>query len=180
MHVTQFDSYILLQEEMKDDIEEEEFENSDEDVDEEDESDDDEDDESDDERVRSRRKRNAFIPPPPRELPTRTTRGQRLGTVAAVQDDQADEEFWNQEFFAEEERDQQYETESEPEDRFDADFMDSVSENDSWHMGCRQPHLISKMCSQAGGRGDWRRGRGSGRRSKGSGEKEEDIEAARL
>ena len=41
-------------------------------------------------------------------------------------DEGADAEFWNQEFFAEEERDEEYETESEPEDRFDADFMESV------------------------------------------------------
>ena len=32
----------------------------------------------------------------------------------------------NQEFFAEEEQDERYETESEPEDRFDADFNESV------------------------------------------------------
>ena len=121
------DIRVSSQEEMMDDIREEE---SDEDEDHDVESDGDDEDESDDDRVRSRRKRKAFIPPPPRELPTRTTRGQRLGTVAAaLNDDQADEEFWNQEFFAEEEKDEQYETESEPEDRFDADFMDSVSKN---------------------------------------------------
>ena len=33
----------------------------------------------------------------------------------------------NQEFFAEEANDERYETESEPEDRFDADFNESVS-----------------------------------------------------
>jgi hypothetical protein len=32
----------------------------------------------------------------------------------------------NQEFFAEEANDDRYETESEPEDRFDADFSESV------------------------------------------------------
>ena len=32
----------------------------------------------------------------------------------------------NQEFFAEEAQDERYETESEPEDRFDADFLESV------------------------------------------------------
>lgn len=75
------------------------------------------------------RKHRPFVPPPPREaLPVRTTRGKNLGAVAAVQDDQADEEFWNQEFFAEEEADEIYATESEPEDNFDADFMESEGE----------------------------------------------------
>jgi len=74
------------------------------------------------------RKHRPFVPPPPREaLPVRTTRGNNLGAVAAIHDDQADEEFWNQEFFAEEEADEVYATESEPEDNFDADFMESVS-----------------------------------------------------
>lgn len=34
--------------------------------------------------------------------------------------------YRNQDFFAEEENDSHYETESEPEDRFDRDFMDEV------------------------------------------------------
>jgi len=104
------------------DSDEDEAELEDDDDEDEDESDSDEDSDG-----QPRKRRKPFIPPPPRELPQRTTRGLRTGEVAAVADDQADEEFWNQEFFAEEERDEEYETESEPEDRFDADFMESVS-----------------------------------------------------
>ena len=90
------------------------------------ESESEEEDEDDNDKPR-RRKSRAFVKPPPREpLPQRTTRGLRVGALAAATDDQADEEFWNQEFFAEEERDVQYETESEPEDLVDADFMQSV------------------------------------------------------
>lgn len=68
--------------------------------------------------------------PPPRALPQRTTRGKRMGALSIPEDDDADEDFWNQEFFAEEERDDRYETESEPEDRFDEDFMDSEEEEE--------------------------------------------------
>lgn len=83
---------------------------------------------SDDGGSRSRKK---FVLPPPRELPTRSTRGQRIGNLQQTMDEEADEEFWNQEFFAEEEGDERYETESEPEDRFDADFEESEeSENE--------------------------------------------------
>jgi vacuolar protein sorting-associated protein 72 len=55
-----------------------------------------------------------------------------MGTLVAVaQDDDADEEFWNQDFFKEEEQDIRYETESEPEDDADADFSESEEEIDS-------------------------------------------------
>ena len=53
-----------------------------------------------------------------------------MGGLAIPDDDDADEEFWNQDFFAEEERDDRYETESEPEDRCDGDCMDSEEEDD--------------------------------------------------
>jgi vacuolar protein sorting-associated protein 72 len=79
---------------------------------------------------RPRRKSKKFVVPPPRSLPQRTTRGQRMGDLGVPDDDDADNEFWNQEFFAEEAADERYETESEPEDRFDADFMDSEEEDD--------------------------------------------------
>lgn len=79
---------------------------------------------------RGTRKRKKFVIPPPRALPQRTTRGKRMGALSIPDDDDADEEFWNQEFFAEEERDDRYETESEPEDRFDEDFMDSEEEEE--------------------------------------------------
>lgn len=51
-----------------------------------------------------------------------------MGALQAADEDDADQEFWNQDFFQEEERDDEYATESEPEDRFDADFMQSVSQ----------------------------------------------------
>ena len=53
-----------------------------------------------------------------------------MGALAVPEDDDADNEFWNQEFFAEEMADERYETESEPEDRFDQDFNDSEVEED--------------------------------------------------
>ena len=46
-------------------------------------------------------------------------------------EDSADEEFWNQDAFAEEEDDGQYESESEQADVFDADFDDDESSSDS-------------------------------------------------
>jgi hypothetical protein len=114
--------------------EDEEEDSDDNDVleDEEEEEDDDDDDEEEDgDAAPSRRrhkKQKTFVIPPPRELPVRSTRGQRMGNVEALRDADADEEFWNQEFFAEEEADVRYETESEPEDRFDADFGESEQE----------------------------------------------------
>ena len=75
--------------------------------------------------------RREFVMPPPREaLPERTTRGKRVGALAVPGDFDAHNEFWNQEFFAEEMADERYETESEPEDRFDQDFNDSEVEED--------------------------------------------------
>ena len=46
-------------------------------------------------------------------------------------EDSADEEFWNQDAFAEEENDEKYESESEEADVFDADFDDDESSSDS-------------------------------------------------
>lgn len=117
---------MQVNEEVEED-EDDEAEDSEE-VSDEDESDDEEEEEDSDSDGKPRKRRKSFIPPPPRDaLPQRATRGLRTGDIAALQDEGADEEFWNQEFFAEEERDIEYETESEPEDRFDADFMESVS-----------------------------------------------------
>lgn len=53
-----------------------------------------------------------------------------MGALAVPEDDDADNEFWNQEFFAEEAADERYETESEPEDRFDQDFNDTEEDED--------------------------------------------------
>jgi vacuolar protein sorting-associated protein 72 len=46
-------------------------------------------------------------------------------------EDSADEEFWNQDAFAEEENDEKYESESEEADVFDDDFNDDESSSDS-------------------------------------------------
>ena len=45
-------------------------------------------------------------------------------------EDSADEEFWNQDAFAEEEGDGVYESESEKEDVFDSDFDEDESSSD--------------------------------------------------
>ena len=63
-------------------------------------------------------------------LPKRSTRGQRMNKLLE-DEDSADEEFWNQDAFAEEEDDGQYESESEQADVFDADFDDDESSSDS-------------------------------------------------
>ncbi len=59
-------------------------------------------------------------------LPVRATRGQRL-SAAEVEAGSGDEEFWGQDFFQDEgEQDDEYKTESEPEDQVDSDFELSV------------------------------------------------------
>ncbi|KAK9865408.1 hypothetical protein WJX84_002071 [Apatococcus fuscideae] len=64
------------------------------------------------------------------ELPSRSTRGSRLQGLLDEQDS-ADEDFWKQEFFAEETRDDKYRTESESEDVADTDFSESEADSDS-------------------------------------------------
>lgn len=61
-----------------------------------------------------------------KKLPVRLSRGQRMAALLE-DEDSADEEFWNQDFFQEEDKDQQYATESEEEDVVDTDFDASVS-----------------------------------------------------
>ena len=63
-------------------------------------------------------------------LPKRSTRGLRMNKLLE-DEDSADEEFWNQDAFAEEENDEKYESESEEADVFDADFDDDESSSDS-------------------------------------------------
>lgn len=46
-----------------------------------------------------------------KELPSRSTRGKRLAALLEGEEAKADEEFWNQEFFKEEEGDQEYHSE---------------------------------------------------------------------
>ncbi|KAL6777643.1 hypothetical protein ACKKBG_A15060 [Auxenochlorella protothecoides x Auxenochlorella symbiontica] len=64
-----------------------------------------------------------------REMPDRKTRANRYaaGEVLA-EDEDGDQDFWGQEFFAEEAADEAYETESEPEDRLDQDFDEPEEE----------------------------------------------------
>jgi len=61
----------------------------------------------------------------PKVLPARGTRGNRMNTLIA-DEDSADEDFWQQEFFAEEGKDEEYEKSSEGEDEADTDFSESV------------------------------------------------------
>jgi YL1 nuclear protein len=66
---------------------------------------------------------------PRTQLPTRTTRGKR---IAALMDEEAeaDNEFWGQDFFKEEEEDKDFVSSAteEEEDVADSDFSNSVSE----------------------------------------------------
>ena len=62
-------------------------------------------------------------------LPKRSTRGRRMNKLLE-DEDSADEEFWGQDAFAEEEGDVVYESESEKEDVFDDDFNDDESSSD--------------------------------------------------
>ena len=64
------------------------------------------------------------------QLPERATRGKRLRAALEDEDANADEEFWNQEFFAEEGQDEDYKSEKEEEDVADSDFFESESEED--------------------------------------------------
>ena len=58
-------------------------------------------------------------------MPARATRGLRMG--AALEDDEADSEFWGQDFFAEEEREADWQKSgSEATDVPDSDFDVSV------------------------------------------------------
>ncbi len=61
----------------------------------------------------------------PKVLPARGTRGNRMNTLIA-EEDSADEDFWQQDFFAEEGKDIEYEKSSEGEDEADTDFSESV------------------------------------------------------
>lgn len=59
-------------------------------------------------------------------LPSRKSRGKRFRRVLD-EEQEADDEFWSQEFFKEDEKDDDvYETESEKESVADSDFSDSV------------------------------------------------------
>lgn len=66
----------------------------------------------------------------PVDLPARSTRGKRMKAVLDEEEAQADNDFWAQEFFADEERDESYETEAESEDVPDSDFDVSEADED--------------------------------------------------
>jgi len=63
-------------------------------------------------------------------LPERSTRGKRMRAQLADEEADADADFWNQEFFAEDARDIDYQSEKEEEDVPDSDFFKSESEAD--------------------------------------------------
>ena len=62
-------------------------------------------------------------------LPPRASRGRRM-TRMLEDEDSADEEFWNQDAFKEEQNDEAYESEEEVADVFDADFDEEESDED--------------------------------------------------
>lgn len=59
------------------------------------------------------------------ELPDRVSRGKRA-KIVAEEEAEADDDFWGQELFQEEARDESYATEEEQEDVVDTDFDDTV------------------------------------------------------
>ncbi|GFR48949.1 hypothetical protein Agub_g10963 [Astrephomene gubernaculifera] len=63
-------------------------------------------------------------------LPQRSTRGKRLKAAVDEEEEQADAQFWNQEFFKEEAVDDDYKTESESEDEVDSDFDQKEDDDD--------------------------------------------------
>lgn len=65
------------------------------------------------------------------QLPARQSRGKRMRQAIEDEEEAADNEFWQQEFFAEEAQDIDYQSEAESEDVPDSDFDESVSEGDS-------------------------------------------------
>jgi len=61
-------------------------------------------------------------------LPSRATRGKRLHALLEEDDQQADEEFWGQDFFREEGEDNEFQQQDEEEDVVDADFDNAENE----------------------------------------------------
>lgn len=86
------------------------------------------------------------------ELPQRTSRGKRIQQVL---EDEGDEDFWNQEFFAEEVQDIDYQESDEEEDVPDSDFDVSVSAictimNPLWITGSCRPCQCAPSRHSAG------------------------------
>ncbi|GBG63650.1 hypothetical protein CBR_g38961 [Chara braunii] len=65
-----------------------------------------------------------------RRLPARSTRGKRLTKVVVEEELQADEAFWNQDAFQDDDVDDGYKTEEEVVDEFDSDFDASEPDGD--------------------------------------------------
>jgi len=62
-------------------------------------------------------------------LPSRSTRGNKMKSLLeGEQEDQADEDFWTQDYFRDEEGDVEYQSEADEEDVVDADFDDPENE----------------------------------------------------
>lgn len=73
-----------------------------------------------------------------RDLPPRSTRGRRLRALLDDEED-ADEEFWAQDFFQEDAKDAEYDAVGEvDEDVFDSDFADTSSEEEGSEEGRRR------------------------------------------
>ena len=89
----------------------------------------------------------------PKVLPQRGSRGNRMNSLIA-EEDSADEEFWQQEFFAEEGRDEEYEKSSEGEDEADTDFSESVAACWNWLLPHGMPgprtRRLNASCERAG------------------------------
>lgn len=82
-----------------------------------------------------KREKEGTEPVGKRELPARGTRGNRMNSLLQKQanefeQEEGDQEFWNQQFFADEERDEVYKTESEKADSFASDFLDTEEDTD--------------------------------------------------
>ncbi|XRB05103.1 vacuolar protein sorting-associated protein 72 [Pycnococcus provasolii] len=61
-------------------------------------------------------------------LPSRHTRGRRMSSLINEEEQEADEAFWGQDFFAEEAVDEEFEASSSSEDLADSDFSDDENE----------------------------------------------------
>ena len=61
-------------------------------------------------------------------LPSRHTRGRRMSSLINEEEEEADEAFWGQDFFAEEAVDEEFEASSSSEDLADSDFSDDENE----------------------------------------------------
>jgi hypothetical protein len=72
------------------------------------------------------------------KLPERSTRGKRMRAQIEDEEAEADADFWNQEFFAEDAGDADYASEKEEEDVPDSDFFESESEESDAEVEVRE------------------------------------------